>query len=216
MSLDKFFQGARGLRWNTLWNKFLRLRYILTWRTHLYILLHEGVLMILQFILHPLGAAPILAYPVLVSYLLWPNYCLYTTFSDSWRRPLIINSGHILIGRTVCTWYLLVLHHVLLILSLLPLITALLLYVHLHRGVIVWVVGIEIRLNQTIARLNVPARTSTTWQDCSVAWRSTIAVAVCGSAHAEIGIFYVHGLKSGVFFCLLPIIIIKVIRIRWI
>lgn len=214
MSLDKLFQGTWGLRRDTLRHEFLRLRYILTWRTHLYILLHKRVLVILQFILHPLGAAPVLS-SLLVSYLLWPNYSLYTAFGDSGRWSLIINSSHILIGRTVAPRYLLILHQVLLILSLLSLIAALLLHVHLHRGVVVWVIRIEVWLHQTIAWWNVSARASTaTWQDCSVAWRCTIAIAMIRSAHAEIGILHVYSLKCVVFFGLLIApIIVKVIGI---
>lgn len=120
-----------------------------------------------------------------------------------------------MIGRTVGPRYLLILHQVLLILSLLSLKAALLLHVHLHRSVVVRVVRIEVWLHQTIAWLNVSARASTaTWQDCSVAWRCTIAIAMIRSAHPEIGIFHIYSIKCVVFFGLLIApIIIKVIGI---
>ncbi len=121
-----------------------------------------------------------------------------------------------MIGRTVGPRNLLILHQVLLILFLFSLIAALLLHVHLHRGVVVRVIRIEVWLHQTIAWLNVSARATTaTWQDCSVAWRCTIAIAMIRSAHAEIGILYVYSLKCVVFFGLLIApIILKVIGIQ--
>lgn len=170
--------------------------------------------MILEFILHSLRAASILR-SVIVSNLLWSNYCLNTTFSNSRCRPLIINSCHVLIGRIVCSWNLLILHHLMLLsLPLLPFKAALLLDIHLHRGVIVRIIRIEVR--KAISRRHIPARVTSTWKYCSVAWRCAIAISVSGSAHSKVRIFDIHSLKCSVFFRLLiSTIVIHFLYLRW-
>lgn len=212
--MDKFFKSTRWLRGDTRWHEFLGLRYIMTWRTHLYILLHERVLMVLKLIFHSLRAALILS--CVTSYLLWPNNCLYTTFSYCGCWSLIINSSHILIGRTISSRYLLVLKHLLLLgVSLLPLVATLLLHVHLHGGVVVRVIWIEVWLNKAIARLYVSARASS-WENSPVTWRCSITIAVSGSANAKVCIFHIHSLKSSVFFSLqISPFIIQLINIWW-
>ena len=189
--MDKLFQSTRGLWRNALWHEFLRLRNVVTLGAHLYVLLHERVLMILELILHSLRAASILR-SIVASYLLWSNYCLYTTFSDCGCRPLVINSCHVLIGRTVCSRDLLILHHLMLLtLSLFSFEAALLLNIHLHRGVIVRIKWIK---SEVISRTSVSARVSTTWKYSPVTWRCAIAIAVIGSTHSKVCIFYIHSL----------------------
>jgi hypothetical protein len=190
--LDKLFQSTRRLGRDALWDELLRLSYIVTLRTHLYVLLHERILMVLEFILHSLRATSILR-SVVASYLLWSNYCLNTTFSDCGSWPLVINSCHVLIGWTVCSRDLLILHHLMLLpLSLLPFEAALLLYIHLHRGVVVRIIWIK---TEAISWRNISTRVSTsTRQYGSVAWRCTITITVSGSADPEVGIFNINSL----------------------
>ena len=146
LSLSELFQGTPRLRRYALRDKLLRLLRNVLSGSHLYVLLHKGVLMILKFILHSLGAAPILR---IIANLLCSNDSLDATFSDRRGRPLIINSCHILIGRLIRPGNLLVLH----LLPLLSLVAALLLHIHLHRIVIVWIVVIVI--HEPIVTLNV-------------------------------------------------------------
>ena len=212
--MDKLFESTWGLGRHTLWNEFLRLRNIVTWWSHLYILLHKWVLMILEFILHSLGAASILR-SVIASYLLWSNYCLYAAFCDSGGGPLIINSCHVLVGWAICSRYLLILYHLMLLpLSLFPFETALLLDVHLHRGIVVGVVRIEVY--KPVSGRNISSRVASTWKNCSVAWRCAIAIAVSRSANAEVRIFNINSLESCIFILLLLIstIIIHILYLR--
>ncbi len=128
ISLDKLLQRTWWLRGHTLRNEFL-LSYIVT-RRHLYILLHQCILMILKFVFHALRAASIFS-ALSISYdsLIACPRC----------GPLIINSCHILIGLDISTTTL---HH-LVLLSLFAFVTTLLLSIHLLH-LRVWIVRIRV------------------------------------------------------------------------
>ena len=184
LSLSELFQGTPRLRRYTLRDKLLRLLRNVLPGSHLYVLLHEGVLMILKFILHSLGAAPILR---IIANLLCSNDSLDATFSDCRGRPLIINSCHILIGRLIRPGNLLVLH----LLPLLSLVAALLLHIHLHRIVIVWIVVIVI--HEPIVTLNVSSRSCPSREYGSVTGSGTVAViSLIRTTDSKIGVIYIN------------------------
>jgi hypothetical protein len=183
LSLSELFQRTPRLRRDTLRDKLLRLLRNVLPGSHLYVLLHEGVLMILKFILHSLGAAPILR---IIANLLSSNDSLDATFSDRRGRPLIINSCHILICRLIRTGNLLVLH----LLPLLSLVAALLLHIHLHRIVIVRIVVIVIHEPIT---LNVSSRRCPSREYSSVTGSGTIAViSLIRTTDSKVGVIYIN------------------------
>ena len=106
--------------------------------------------MVLQLVLHPFGATSVF---VSIAHLLGTYYRLNASLGDCGRGSLIINSRHVLVGRLVGTRDQLVL---LRLLPLLPLVAALLLDVHLHRRVVVWVVGVVIVHETVVGRYVSP------------------------------------------------------------
>ena len=201
-SLSELLQSAAGLRGHALWHELLRrLRNVLS-RTHLYVLLHEWVLVVLQLVLHSLRAAPI--FPV-VAHLLRPYNSLDTALGHRGCWSLIINSGHVMIRRLVCPWDLLVLH----LLSLLPFVATLLLHVHLHRVVVhvvrvVWIIIVH----EPIASLNISSRISCPDREHgSVAGRGTITIiCLCRLTDSKVSVVHINFLKILLTFFLIQIL----------
>ena len=202
LSLSELFQRTPRLRRDTLRDKLLRLLRNVLPGSHLYVLLHKGVLMILKFILHSLGAASILR---IIANLLSSNDSLDATFSDRRGRPLIINSCHILICRLIRTGNLLVLH----LLPLLSLVAALLLHIHLHRIVIVRIVVIVI--HEPIVTLNVSSRRCPSREYGSVTGSGTIAViSLIRATNSKVGVIYINSFQV-----LITLIIHHFLHIWW-